>query len=68
MSPKEKAVQLCDMVYHSSMGDKWHIFVISRATQIANELMRYCDPRAKEDGIPMLDFFKQVIEEIGKMK
>lgn len=69
MTPKEQAIKLCDMVYHSAMGDKWHPFVIGRAITIAKELkiqvLRYCQPELEKK---VIIFWDEVIVEIRSMK
>lgn len=69
MTPKEQAIKLCDIVYHSAMGDSWHPFVVGRATEIAKELKQqillYCQPELEQK---VKKFWDDVIIEIGLMK
>lgn len=62
-TPKEKAIQLCDIIHHSSMGDGWGIFIKSRAHKIADEVITSLD----KDGNSII-FWLDVKEEIDKLQ
>lgn len=67
ISPSQQAVKLCDMVYHSAMGDNWNVFIVSRAKDIAKEIYKqtlpYCELKFKKS---LKKYWDEVIIEIDK--
>ena len=69
ITPREQAIRICDIVYHSAMGGGWHTFVVSRAKQIAEEIkvntLLYCIPKSADK---QEKYWDEVIAEIDKIK
>lgn len=67
LTPRERAVKLCDIVYHSSMGDGWHPFVVGRAIKIADEVIEVLSGNHIYNA-GLIEYWKEVKNEIIKIE
>lgn len=67
-SVSDKVSELCDIVYHSAMGDGWHLFVVARAEKIVDQIIASAPRQPIFEGHSSIDFWDAVKKDIQTLK